>query len=69
MTLKEGDEVRLRAEVTGIEGVRIPVGTVGVVVEAYSDPEAYAVDVTVDDEPDNVYVSADKVEPVASPTS
>lgn len=64
MTLKEGDEVRLLAEATGIEGLTAPAGTVGVIVEVYTDPEAYAVDVVVGDESDNIYLNGNQVEAV-----
>lgn len=63
MNASEGDEVRLTTDVTGDDGQRvIPAGTVGTVVATYQDPTAYAVDVTVDGEPDNVYVTGEQVE-------
>lgn len=63
--MNEGERVRLRTDVPGdVRGRVIPAGTVGVVVDVYHDPEAFAVDVTVDGEPDNIYLAADQVEPV-----
>jgi hypothetical protein len=63
--MNEQDEVRLIADVTGDDGQRvIPAGTVGVVVDVYRDGAAYAVDVELDGQPDNVYVTAQQVEPV-----
>lgn len=62
--MNEQDEVRLTADVTGDDGRRvIPAGTVGVIVDVYRDGAAYAVDVEIDGQPDNIYVTAEQVEP------
>ena len=66
MALQEGQAVRTTAEVTGDDGKRvIPAGTPGVVMYVYGDGEAYAVDVKIDDQFDNVYATAEQVEPVS----
>lgn len=66
MTIKEGDEVRLRVGVTGIRGTTVPAGTVGVVVDDVHAPGQYAVDIEINGAYDNVAVTGDQVEPATS---
>ena len=62
---KEGDEVRLRVDVTGDGGAHVvPAGTVGVVVDDVHAPGQYAVDVEVNGEPDNVAVTGEQIDAV-----
>lgn len=63
--LKEGDEVRLRVDVTADGGEHVvPAGTVGVVVDDVHAPDQYAVDVEVGGEYDNVAVTGEQIEAV-----
>lgn len=62
MTITEGTQVRLRVDVTGIRGTRVPAGTVGVVVDDAHAPHQYAVDVQVDGRNDNVAVSGEQIQ-------
>lgn len=65
--IKEGDRVRLVADVTADDGVTVvPAGTEGIVVDADSAPHGYAVDVIVDGEYDNIPVTGAQIEPVAA---
>jgi len=44
---QDGDRIRLLADVrSGFDGRLIPKGTYGAIVECYSDPEGYAIDLT-----------------------
>lgn len=63
MTVAQYDQVRLLVDVDD-EGTQVPAATVGTVVEILGDGAAYLVDVTMDGTPDNIYVTAEQVEPV-----
>lgn len=49
MNAKVDDRVRLLVEVKGDFGEHLPVGTEGFVTECFSDPEGYAIDVSIPD--------------------
>lgn len=49
MKAKEDDRVRLLVEMKGDFGEHLPVGTEGFVTECFSDPEGYAIDVSIPD--------------------
>lgn len=60
--IKEGDRVKVLVEKVGIEGLTVPAGTVGTVVDDLHAPESYAVDVRVGDRFDNIDVSSEQIE-------
>lgn len=67
--IKEGDRVRVLVEKVGIEGLTVPAGTVGTVVDDVHAPDSYAVDVRIGDRFDNIDVSGEQIETVTSATS
>lgn len=67
--MEEGDRVRLVVEKVGIEGLTVPAGTEGTIVDAARAPGSYAVDVRVGDRFDNIDVSAEELEPVGPPAT
>jgi hypothetical protein len=62
MRVREGDQVRLLADLVGSMGHRVPAGTIGTIVDDVNAPAQYAVDVQVNDTYDNVAVSPDQFE-------
>lgn len=61
--IKEGDRVKLLAEKVGIEGLIVPAGTVGTVMDDLHAPDSYAVDVRIGGRFDDIDVSAEQIEP------
>ena len=49
MKAKEYDRVRLLEDMEGDFGEHIPLGTQGAVIECYSNPEGYIIDVWIPD--------------------
>lgn len=62
--ITEGAGVRILVAVTGIRGIDVPAGTVGVVVDDKHAPDEYAVDVEIGGRYDNIVVSGEQIEPV-----
>jgi hypothetical protein len=63
MAIKQYDLVRLVRDVAAWRGsLTVPAGTTGVVVDIYTNPVGYGLDVVVNGEEDNITVPADAVE-------
>lgn len=62
--MNEFDSVRTLVDVKTIDDVVVPAGTVGAVTDVHGGGKGLAVDVLIDGEPNQIYVTIEQVEQV-----